>query len=131
MDAPGIRRVAGSPYVFCHSDGRPYQQIQNGIRAAFERAGVMAGKAKRVHYFRHTFATELVEREKVDPFTLQDLLGHSRIETTKRYTHPRPEYKRKVVEALPFALRGTKVAPIGNGTGKVIALTDRKAIVPA
>jgi hypothetical protein len=72
-----------------------------------------------------------VEREKVDPFTLQDLLGHSRIKTTKRYTHPRPEYKRKVVEALPFALRGIKVAPIGNGTGKVIALTDRKAIVPA
>src|SRR5262249_26268921 len=67
-----MRKVEGSPYVFCRRDGRPYQQIQNGVRAAFEKAGVMVGKVKRVHYFRHTFATELVEREKVDAFTLQD-----------------------------------------------------------
>jgi len=71
------------------------------------------------------------EREKVDPFTLQDLLGHSRIETTKRYTHPRPEYKRKVVEALPFAPCGTNVAQVSNQEKRVIALTDRKAKISA
>lgn len=127
----GIRRVEGSPYVFCHCNGKPYKDIKNGVRAAFERAGVMVGKAKRVHYFRHTFATELVEREKVDPFTLQDLLGHSRIETTKRYTHPRPEYKRKVIEALPFAPSGTKVAQKDEGEKKVISFASRKAIASA
>jgi integrase len=101
------------------------------VRAAFEKAGVMVGKAKRVHYLRHTFATELVEREKVDPFTLQDLLGHSRIETTKRYTHPRPEHKRKVVESLPFTPPGTKVAQEGKGEKKPLVLADRKAELPS
>lgn len=33
----------------------------------------MVGEAKRVPYFRHIFATELVEGGKVDPFTLPDL----------------------------------------------------------
>ena len=48
---------------------------------------------------RHTFATRLVERG-VDLITVKELLGHSSVTITERYTHSFKEQKRRAVELL-------------------------------
>jgi integrase len=44
-------------------------------------------KDYRFHDLRHTFATHLASSEKVDIYTLKELLGHRSIEMTQRYAH--------------------------------------------
>ena len=51
------------------------------------------------HDLRHTFATRLADAG-IDPFTIAEILGHSDLKMTKRYTHSLEINKRRAVEAL-------------------------------
>jgi integrase/recombinase XerD len=84
-----IVRPAGS-WLFPSWDPKNHLSpgaVQTVCRRAWERSGM--GKRVSPHVLRHSFATHLLENG-TDIRVIQALLGHSRIDTTARYTAVSP-----------------------------------------
>lgn len=72
--------------LFLNSQG--HRLGVRGVQKIVARAAQRAGLTKQAtpHTLRHTFATHL-SAEGMDVRVVQELLGHSRLETTQVYTH--------------------------------------------
>jgi integrase len=68
----------------------------------------------RFHDIRHSFATRLADAG-VDPFTIAEILGHSNLNMTKRYTHSLESNKRRAVALLE-----------GSGHKSVTSLAEKR-----
>jgi len=91
--------------VFCRTDGLPIARNEDwrDWKDLLKAAGV---RDARVHDGRHTAGTLLIE-QGVHVRTVQEILGHSRVTVTERYTHVASPMAQDAAERMNRALWGT------------------------
>jgi len=85
-----------SRWVFAGAKGGRMSHLLRRLQEIAGRAGV---RNATLHKFRHTYATRLLE-SGCDIVTVQRLMGHSDLETTRQYLNPDEDLKRKAVSRL-------------------------------
>jgi integrase/recombinase XerD len=85
-----------APWVFPNAKGGRLTHLLRKLKVIAEKGEVANAT---LHKFRHTYATRLLESGS-DIVTVQKLLGHSDIDTTRQYLNPDEDLKRRAVNRL-------------------------------
>ena len=94
------KRTVKSDFVFPDSGGgRMKTKLREKLIQIAKKAEI--GNLTKVHTLRHTFASHLVMKG-VDLPTVQKLMGHSDIQSTKIYAHLAPDHLANAVDKLSF-----------------------------
>jgi integrase len=99
-------RNNNSLFVFPAGGGGPLhpKTINRPLRTAIKQSGM---KRIRFHDLRHTFASHMV-MAGVPIKMVQELLGHSDLSMTLRYTHLTPESRHEAMECLERKIEGER-----------------------
>jgi len=81
-----------------HDRFKGNQMTVDQLSGTFERLSKTLGIRITPHRLRHTMATELAARKDIR--TLQQLLGHTDIQTTMQYVHPDMDRMRNLLEGM-------------------------------
>jgi integrase len=123
-----IHRHERGPLVFCDHEGKPFTEGQ--MMWPLERARRNAGlRPLKWHMLRHTFASHLAMRGKPIK-VIQEILGHSSIDTTMIYAHLSPEVARDAVKSLdrlPAPTAPPSAAPATATSRKKSATKSRRS----
>lgn len=89
-------------------DGGPlnYYELSRTVNAIYDRASVVRPPWP-MHCMRHTFGTVMARRVPLG--VLQQLMGHTDVQTTMRYIDVSEADKREAIAAV-FGARGSHVA---------------------
>ena len=89
--------ISTSEYVFVNPDTNcNYVDIKKAFKTVLNNANI---KNFVFHDFRHTAATRMLEKG-ASIRTVQDILGHSSVSVTERYTHTNAQNKKSAIELL-------------------------------
>jgi integrase len=91
------KETSDEEFVFVNpKTGLNLTDVKKGFNSACREAGIIDFK---FHDLRHTAGTRLADTG-ADAFAIAEVLGHTSLQMTKRYTHATDERKRRAVEAL-------------------------------
>jgi integrase len=104
-------RISG--FVFQTQRGTPLQPsrvINRGLHPLLERLGI---PKCGMHAFRHGRVSYLVENNTPIE-TIRAWIGHGSDQMVRLYTHLRPEYRKRVLSAIPalFGIQTSVIAPL-------------------
>jgi integrase len=99
-----LKLIPSDGFVFTNK-GKPIKDIRTAFDGALKRSGI---KKFTFHDLRHTFASNLV-MNGFDLVTVKELMGHSSIQMTMRYSHPTPEHKVQAIESLDAGFTGQEI----------------------
>jgi len=97
---------------------KPRRLGDRDVRRILKRRGVSAGIRERVHphRMRHSYATHLLDMG-ADMREIQELLGHSSLSTTQKYTAVSAEHLRQVYDRAHPRARAPRRRKPGPGRG--------------
>lgn len=102
-----MSRPTSDGFLFHSRTGNTLSHKQGAFQSAVSAAEITD---LHFHDLRHTFSTRM--RALTDPFTLKELLGHSKIETTEGYVTPSMAEMQAAVEGL--AQTKARVLPLAT-----------------
>jgi len=110
--------------LFINRKGKPISVP--GVRWIISRYAQQSGLGKSIHphSLRHSFATHLVN-SGCDVRIVQEMLGHSSISTTQRYTHVNLENLKKVYAKASPALHGKRNSTRSSAESRLAAKHTR------
>jgi site-specific recombinase XerD len=98
------KKASKTEYVFTDRSGGKIDSVSRSFARVLSDIGFNKGVSDNrdrvvFHTLRHTFASWLVQNG-VDLYTVQKLMGHSKITMTERYSHLTPEHEKRAVSKL-------------------------------
>lgn len=89
-------------FISAHKKRMSPSMVQKLVYKYLEKIGLNS-QGYSCHKLRHTAATLMYQHGNVDVLVLQDILGHSNLNTTQIYTHLNTEQKKDAANANPLS----------------------------